>query len=128
MDKAGQKTRDIRFWSEKNGQMVCVHSKQAREYTRWIECQSWVVSYECSVELDMQRYQYVNPVDIRKEYFSVQWCSDLLLHYADGQTAIREIVSPLDFGRRAVLEKLEFSRRYWKHLEVDWKLLIMGEV
>lgn len=76
----------------------------------------------------MQRYQYVSPVDIRKEYFSVQWSSDFLLHYADGRTAVREIVSPQDFGRRAVLEKLEFSRRYWKPLDVDWKLLILGEV
>lgn len=128
MEKAGQKTRDIRFFSEKNGKMMCVHSKQAREYTRWMECQSWIESYECSVELDMQRYQHVNPIDIRKEYFSTQWSSDFLLHYADGRTAVRETVSTQDFGRRAILERLEFSRRYWKSLDVDWKLLIMGEV
>lgn len=128
MEKAGQKTRDLRFFSEKNGQMVCVHTKEAREYTRWLECQSWVVSYECNVELDMKRYQYVSPVDIRKEYFSTQWCSDFLLHYADGRAAVREIVSPKDFARRAVLERLEFSRRYWKPLDVDWKLLVIGEV
>lgn len=117
MEKAGQKTRDIRFFSEKNGRMVCVHIKEAREYTRWLECQSWVVSYECNVE----RYQYVNPIDIRKEYFSTQWGSDFLLHYADGRIAVREIVSPQDLDRRAVLERLEFSRRYWKSLDVDWK-------
>lgn len=128
MEKAGQKTRDIRFYSGKNSQMVCIHTRQAREYTRWLESQSWVESYECNVELDTGRYQHISPIDIRKEYFSVLWSSDFLLHYADGRTAVREIVSPQDFTRRAVMEKLEFSRRYWQALDVDWKLLVFGEV
>lgn len=128
MEKAGQKTRDLRFFSEKNQSMVCVHSKQAREYTRWLESQSWVETYECNVALDMERYQHISPVDIRKEYFAIAWCSDVLLHYADGRTAVREIVSKQDLTRRAALERLEFSRRYWKALDVEWKLLILEEV
>lgn len=125
MEKAGTKTRDLRFYSEKNGQMICVHSKLARKYTRWLESQNWVETYECNVALDTGRYQYVSPVGIRKEYFAVAWCSDFLLHYADRRTAVREIVSKQDLTRRAALERLEFSRRYWKTLDVEWKLLIL---
>ena len=30
MERAGRKTRDIQFFSEKNGRMVCLHSPAAR--------------------------------------------------------------------------------------------------
>ena len=34
MEREGIKTRDIRFFSQKNQQMVCVHSRQARDYVK----------------------------------------------------------------------------------------------
>ena len=37
MERAGQKTRDIQFYSEKNGRMVCLHSPAARDYARYLE-------------------------------------------------------------------------------------------
>ena len=46
MEKIGQKTRNINFYSEKNGKMVCLHSRHARDYAKYLEAQSWVERYE----------------------------------------------------------------------------------
>ena len=37
MNKAKVKCRDIQFFSKKNNQMVCVHSREEREYARMLE-------------------------------------------------------------------------------------------
>ena len=111
MEREGIKTRDIRFFSQKNQQMVCVHSRQAR-----------------GVLLDMGRYVHISPVDIRRDYFKERWTSDFLLEYADGRKGIRELVFSSNLKKRAVIERLEFSRRYWKVLNIeDWKAVVIGE-
>ena len=46
MEKAGTKRRDIHFRSDKNGIVVCVHSREAREYARYLEASADVASYE----------------------------------------------------------------------------------
>lgn len=127
MDKAGGKRRDISFRSEKNGKVVCVHSREAREYARILEQEAEVVSYEACQELDMERYQFVSPIDIRKDYFNVEWATDFVLHFADGNIGIREIATEAMLSKRANIEKLEFSRRYWSVSESvrDWKIVIM---
>ena len=37
MEKSGKKCRDISFRSQKNQAVLCVHSKEAREYARILE-------------------------------------------------------------------------------------------
>lgn len=129
MEKSGVRTRDIRFWSEKNQTMICVHSRRARDFARWLEQQPWVQGYETCVPLDLDRFPHVNPVDIRKEYLNTEWTTDFLIHTADGRTAVREFVDTGDFAKKAVVEKLELSRRYWAMLEIsDWKLVVSGEI
>ena len=54
MEKAGQKTRDIRFFSQKNGQMLCLHSRSARDYAKYLEEQAWVERYETGQSLDQE--------------------------------------------------------------------------
>lgn len=127
MDKSGGKRRDITFRSEKNGKVICVHSREAREYARILESDDMVVSYEACQSLDRERYQFVNPVDIRKDYFEVGWATDFVLHFADGSIGIREIVTDSMLSKRSNIEKLEFSRRYWSVSESvrDWKIVIM---
>lgn len=127
MDKAGGKRRDISFRSEKNQKVVCVHSREAREYARILEQEPEVVSYETCQALDMERYQFVNPIDIRKDYFDVEWATDFVLHFEDGSIGIREVVTEATLAKRANIEKLEFSRRYWSVSESvrDWKIIIM---
>ena len=46
MEKVGTKRRDIHFRSDKNGIVVCVHSREAREYARYLEASADVASYE----------------------------------------------------------------------------------
>ena len=127
MDKAVGKRRDISFRSEKNQRVVCVHSREAREYARILESELEVLSYEVCQSLDRERYQFVSTVDIRKDYFDTEWATDFVLHFADGSIGIREIVTEAMLSKRATVEKLEFSRRYWSSSESvrDWKIVLM---
>lgn len=127
MDKSGGKRRDITFRSEKNGKVMCVHSREAREYARNLESDDMVVSYEACQSLDKVRYQFVSPIDIRKDYFDVEWATDFVLHFADGSIGIREVAIEAMLAKRANIEKLEFSRRYWSVSESvkDWKIVLI---
>lgn len=127
MDKATGKRRDISFRSEKNGRVVCVHSRESREYARILEADDTVISYEACYELDKERYQFVSPVEIRKDYFTTEWATDFVIRYVDGSVGIREIVTEVMLSKRANIEKLEFSRRYWSSSESvkNWKIVIM---
>ena len=86
-----------------------------------------VVSYEACQSLDRERYQFVSPLDIRKDYFDVEWATDFVIHYADGSIGIREVATEAMMAKRANIEKLEFSRRYWSVSESakDWKIVLM---
>ena len=126
MEKAGKKCRDISFRSQKNQAVLCVHSKEAREYARILEEDEQVKRFEVGYPLDQSRYTYVNPLDIRKDYFATQWTTDFVLHYANGKIGIRELIGKGGLTERANVEKLEFSRRYWSSTEAaDWKVVIM---
>ena len=65
MRKSGVKTRDIRFFSEKNDTMLCVHTSLERDYAKWLEDQPWVERYETGVLLDASQMDHVSRVDIR---------------------------------------------------------------
>lgn len=128
MEKAGVRTRDIQFFSAKNQAMVCVHSRRARDFAKHLERQPWVVNYETCVPMELGKFQHINPVDIRREYLSLEWITDFVIHTADGRSTVREFADPKDFSKKAVVEKLELSRRYWSALDVtDWKLVVSGE-
>ena len=113
MERPGTKRRDIHFQSNKNGTVFCTHTEYAREYARLLEMDAEVISYEVGVELDLEKYSYIQGTDIRKDYMDGLWMSDFLIHYADGKKGVREIVTEEMLEKRAVIEKLEFSRRYW---------------
>lgn len=126
MDKAGSKCRDINFRSEKNQKVVCVHSEAARAYADVLEEDENVVSYEAGFILDKEKYQYVDLLDIRKDYFNTIWATDFVVHFKDGKIGIREIATETMLNKRANIEKLEFSRRYWAASDAaDWKVVIM---
>ena len=126
MNKAGMKRRDLHFYSNKNGGMVCVHSEAARAYAQFLEEDEAVESYEAGRTLDMERYCYVDPVDIRSYVLTTAWETDFVIRYRDGRTGIREIVTEEMLNKRANIEKLEFSRRYWSASAADeWKIAVM---
>lgn len=126
MRKSGVKTRDIRFFSEKNDTMLCVHTSLERDYAKWLEDQPWVERYETGVLLDASQMDHVSRVDIRSSYFDTSWASDFMVTLADGRKEIREIITLGQLRKRAVVEQLELSRRYWSALDVsDWKVVVM---
>lgn len=126
MNKAKAKYRDIHFRSEKNGRVMCVHSAAERAYAKELEEDEQVLSYETGVALDPERYTYVNPLDIRKDYFKVEWASDFVVHFENGTVGVRELIQVEGLTKRAEMEKLEFSRRYWSLENVaSWKVVIM---
>ena len=128
MDKAGKKTRDVAYHSAKNGGMVVVHREAARAYSKYLEERPEVASYEACKPLDINRLDAIQKTDIRGEYFRERWSSDFYLQFNDGTAAVRELVSAADLTRRAEVEKLELSRRYWAALGVNnWKVLITGQ-
>ena len=112
MEKIGQKSRNISFYSEKNGKMICLHSRHARDYAKYLEAQSWVEHYEAGPPLSQELYAHVSSVGIRGAYFQVPWASDFLIQFADGRKGIRELVAADGLRRKNIVEKLEFSRRY----------------
>ena len=126
MNKAKAKYRDIHFRSEKNGRVMCVHSAAERAYAKELEEDEQVLSYETGVALDPERHTYVNPLDIRKDYFKVEWASDFVVRFENGTVGVRELVQVEGLTKRAEMEKLEFSRRYWSLENVaSWKVVIM---
>ena len=126
MRKSGVKTRDIRFFSEKNDTMLCVHTSLERDYAKWLEDQPWVERYETGVLLDASQMDHVSRVGIRSSYFDTSWASDFMVTQADGRKEIREIITLGQLRKRAVVEQLELSRRYWSALDVsDWKVVVM---
>ena len=128
MDRAGKRVRDISYHSPKNGGMVVVHSEAARAYSKDLEERPEVASYEVCKPLDAARLNGIQKTDIRGEYFKGQWTSDFCVRFSDGTTGVRELVSAFDLTKRAEVEKLELSRRYWTALGVhDWKIVIAGK-
>lgn len=96
MEKAGTKRRDIHFKSDKNGIVVCVHSREAREYARYLEASADVASYEAGTVLDPDKYPFINTIGIRKEYFDTQWTSDFVIHFTEGNLIRSRIGKTVD--------------------------------
>lgn len=127
MDKSGRKTRDIRFYSKKNEAMVTVHSKEARAYTKYLEDMEHVSSYVAGKPIDPVRLRMISTVDIRGDYFKQNWESDFYVLFADGTVAVRELANADALSKRAEVEKLELSRRYWNSAGVtNWKIVWLG--
>ena len=128
MRKSKDKGREIRFFSEKNQNLVDVRSKEERAYTKYLEDRKRVSSYEAGKKWSREHLQQIVRVDIRKEYAETEWQSDFYIRFSDGHEAVREIAAADMLLNRADVEKLELSRRYWQSLGVtDWKIVLMEE-
>ena len=48
--------------------------------------------------------------------------------FADGRKGVRELVHREDLTKRAMVERLELSRRYWVARDIDeWKVVLVDE-
>lgn len=125
MNRTGLKTRDFQCWSGKNGALIRVHSKAARDYGKWLEGQPKVEAFEAGKALELERLPHVSPTGIRKSYFQVEWCSDFYIRFADGHIGVRELAPSAALDKQAEAEKLELSRRYWAAMDItDWKVVL----
>ena len=124
MEKANQKRRDIKFFSGKNQTVVCVHNVDARAYAQYLEGNPAVEKYETDSPLELTRFPHLSTMDIRTEYFSLDWVSDFRVYYSDGTAGIREVVREQQLKKRSVVEQLELSRRYWQAVGIqNWKIV-----
>lgn len=124
MERAGERTRNIRFYSSKNNEIVCLHSKWARDYARWLETQPWVLSYEASFPLNPEIIGRVSRTGIRADYLQTEWTTDFVLRYADGRKGVRELIQRQQLKKKACVERLELSRRYWAATDAEWMVVI----
>lgn len=125
MERTGERTRDIRFYSSKNGDIVCLHSKWARDYAKWLETQPWVQSYEAGCPLDSDIMGRISRAGIRTDYMQAGWATDFLICYADGHKGVRELVQQQQLKKKAYVERLELSRRYWAATDTEWMVVIV---
>lgn len=127
MEKNGTRRRDIRFYSAKNDSVVLVHTQAARDYAKRLDSDQNVQSYVPGYPLNRERYQHISPVGIRKTYFETEWATDFFVTYSDGSTAAIELARQDDLRKRACVEKLEFSRRYWAEQDIGrWAVALVG--
>lgn len=126
MNKNPSSILDIRFSSPKTVDMVVVHLREGIDYAKRLDVNDNVLSYETDVPLNSWQDK-TNPVGIRKAYLQMGWKSDFLLKLADGTTVIRELVKKADLVKKAVVEQLEISRRYWTSANVGWAVVVVDE-
>lgn len=125
MEKISAKTRDIKFFSEKNGGMITVHSIWAKKYADRLEAADDVKRYRTNVSLENWESK-ISTVGLRTTYLKTGWSSDFMLVMQDDSVAIRELIAIENFKKRAEMEKLEISRRYWTAAHVvDWGVVMM---
>ena len=127
MERSDARTRDIRFFSHKNGDIVILHSKWARDYARWLEAQPWVQSYEAGCPLDADIMGRISRAGIRTDYLQTGWATDFVLRYADGNKGVRELILRENLKKKAHVERLELSRRYWAATDTEWMVVIVDE-
>ena len=125
MERLGERTRDIRFYSNKNGDIVCLHSKWARNYARWLEEQAWVQSYQVGCPLDADIMGRISRAGIRTDYLQTGWATDFVIRCADGRKGVRELILRQQLKKKAYVERLELSRRYWAVTDTEWMVVIV---
>ena len=101
MERTGERTRDIRFYSNKNGDIVCLHSKWARDYAKWLEEQPWVQSYQVGCPLDADIMGRISRAGIRTDYLQTGWATDFVIRCADGHKGVRELILRQQLKKKA---------------------------
>ena len=125
MERLGERTRDIRCYSPKNNEIVCLHSKWARNYAKWLEGAAWVQSYQVGCPLDADIMGRISRAGIRPDYLQAGWATDFVIRYADGHKGVRELIRWEQLKKKAYVERLELSRRYWAVTDTEWIVVIV---
>lgn len=125
MNKNRKNIRDISFMSKNNGKVIMVHSVIAREVARLLENDDRVEHYDTDVPLEKVA-EKIDTTGLRDAYLTIGWKTDFAIHLADERVVIIEVETRENLQKKASVEKLEISRRYWKGQVDDWKI-VMGD-
>lgn len=127
MEKANAAKRTISFFSQKNGKMMTVSSRAARRAAQHLERDSTVLRYEAGIALPVP-CAVGDSAGLRASFLQEAWLTDFYAERLDGTFFVWEVVTPEQLAKRAVAEKLELSRRYWKSREIqEWKICVSEE-
>lgn len=127
MERIEAKVRDISFRSEKNGNVVTVHGSFARKVANIFESDETVLRYQTNVTLEYVE-GCIDSTGIRASFLDNRWQSDFMVERIDGSIEVYEVVSKALLDKRAVIEKIEFSRRFWDSQHINkWMLYIVEE-
>ena len=70
--------------------------------------------------------QHVSPVDIHSLYFQSEWVTDFLIILANERKGGWELVHRENLTKRAMVERLKLSGRYWAVRDIDeWKVVLV---
>lgn len=125
MNKNRKNIRDISFMSKKNGRVIMVHSVIAREVARLLEIDERVDHYDTDVPLEKVA-EKIDATGIRDAYLTIGWKTDFMIYLIDERIVIVEVETRENLEKKASIEQLEISRRYWKGQADDWKI-VMGD-
>lgn len=82
-------------------------------------------SYEAGCPLDADIMGRISRAGIRTDYLQTGWATDFMLEYADGHKGVRELILREQLKKKAYVERLELSRRYWAVTDTEWMVVIM---
>ena len=126
MKRKDSTTREITFYSKKNKKTISVFGKAARALADRLECDDEVIGYISKVPMGINTSE-VPLFGIRQSYIGQLWISDFAVALAGRRTRIIEAITAKELGKRAEVEKLELSRRYWSQKGIEWRLYIDDE-
>lgn len=125
MTQVGSQSMDIIFTGKKKLGTMTAHRREIVDYIKKLDDDEKVETYDVSVELE-EWADTISLVGVRKAYHEADWTTDCLIQYKDGTQAVREFVKREWLKKRAEVEKLEISRRYWAARQVyDWGVYIV---
>ena len=76
--------------------------------------------------LDADIMGRISRAGIRTDYLQAGWATDFVLRYADGHKGVRELIQRKQLKKKAYVERLELSRRYWTVTDTEWMVVIVN--
>ncbi len=122
MYKQPNKRKVIKFYSDKSEKWLPVFDDLSERYAIKLESDCAVAGFDTNIPLD----NWPSVIDMANISVgaSCLFCSDFLIRYANGKSAIREVATRSRLGRSDFLEYLEISRRFWQAKGyADWGVI-----
>lgn len=124
MQKKKMRQRETTFMSNKCGDIITVIGESAHKFAKTLEADTRVYSYKTSVPVKITLTDF-QTIGIRPSYLKEEWLSDFQIEMADGRVVIVEVTTKELLTKKAEIEKLELSRRFWLTKGFAWMMAIV---